>query len=379
MSTIAVLAVLWLQAQAPMPGQGPLTPEGQTAPSPLSALTQPKIPELTPEQKAERLMARLTSLEARIAALRKVAGASDDPGGASPEAPPATLEGIRDALNDIARDLHRKGRPLELRAVASDAAARFKSRVPPDDAFTPAPETKSVAIPPPSMMPTTPTAATTTAVSIPDIDTARAGDVICRVDGKDIRRGDLEAAVALRMRRLPGGNRTSAARLALGQSLVPIAALKSRRGPEVDALLARAKGLREEIVSGKRTFDACARAEATDKMGRAFGGLLDGVAPSMFSDADLAVLDKLKPGDVSEPFVDGNCVTLLQLIQEKAGVEPAAAVAGVTPPASPTIQARRLRLGLAPGAEKSAELEIADAAYDAVMPGGYPRKAKSGK
>jgi PPIC-type PPIASE domain len=373
MSTIA-LALCCLQATAPrpLPIQGPgMGADSQSTPSPLTALTQPKIPELTPDQKAERMVSRLTSLEARIAQLRKVAGDTSDPNaGPAVAPPPATLEGIRDALNDLARELYRKGRPLELRTTADEVSEHLKARRPSLESFAPAPDAKTAR---PNVAPanTTPVPPAPVA-AYPDADPSRVDEIVVSVAGSPIRRGEVESAIALRMRRIPGGSRTTAARLVLGQSLVPIAALRGTRAKEVDALLARAKALREEITSGKRTCEEVARAESTDKLGKAFGGLLDGVGPALFSDAELAALEKLKPGEISEPFLDANGVTILQLLEE---TKPDAGGAPVAP-STPIIKARRIRLGLDPGAEKTAEMEIPNASFEPFLPAAQPRKKK---
>ncbi|MFN0204890.1 MAG: peptidylprolyl isomerase [Planctomycetota bacterium] len=273
--------------------------------------TAPPRPTLSPEELASRFAESLTGLAGRVNSLRRLANLGD-PSGEAPKPPAGTIDAIRRILGDITREIHLRAHPIELKVAGSTAEslASPAARSIPAASIKTAPEMKRTAI-------TNVNITTTQGPGYPAIDASKADQIVYRVGGVEIRRGEIDNIVLALAKFQPETNLEFHGAKAVRGGVLPRALRKSSLPEGADAIVQKAKSLRDEIASGKRTFEDAARELSDDPSTKPFGGLCDGWKPSLLQPLELAVMASMKPGEISEPFMMTSGMEFIQLIEIK--------------------------------------------------------------
>ena len=91
---------------------------------------------------------------------------------------------------------------------------------------------------------------------------------------------------------------------------------------QLAAALQKAKDIREQIVSGKLTFEDAVKNYSEDPRAKLTAGLVDGAMASFLNESEHVAISKLKPGEISQPFLFGSSVEIVRLEKIEAAVNP---------------------------------------------------------
>lgn len=356
------------------PQVGP--PQGTPGVTPIPGGQPASRPKPSDAEIQARLTDSLGIMINRIAALRRISN-TPAPVGTNPPAPAPTIEAIRDTIGEITREVQRRAVSLEL-TLAGETAEKLcnsSARVIPRHGFSAAPELK-MAQPTPNTPAGSPSpGATASGATLPAFDATKAADVIFRVNGVAITRGELESMVSAMARWSPEIPKETHAQRALNGAIVPLALRRAKMGNSSDPIIARAKTARDEIVAGKKTFEAMAQEISEDPATKKFGGLLDGWRPDSLTPFERTALADLKPGEISQPFMTGSAVELLQLIEANVNE---------MKPSESTFKLRRIMISLnQPGdlasLVKASRADVLDERYESFLPAQLERNVVAPK
>lgn len=367
--SFALATTLLLQNPTPIP-PGPAPQGGAPVVQPALGgqsnvvqppASQPAPPPLTQEQIVERVALQITGLATRIQSLRKMGNVTTAPEAPGAPAAKPTLDELQRSVGEIARETQRRAQPLEVKLAASVAEELLARRgAPLAGGFVPAPEPKATVQP--------------TAVAegpvFPAFDPAKANDVLYRIGNTPITRGELEGLMQAVRPSMAEASVEQLAQAVLRRSLVQSAAIRNAVPEQVAAAMKKAKEIRENVTSGKLTFEQAVKESSDEVTARTFGGLIDGMAMGALTDAEILALSTMKPGDLSQPFLTSSNVELLQLESVTPGATPA----------STTYKFRRLLVSVdlgVPAKERfskatsilmSARIEVLEPAYEGFLP-----------
>lgn len=363
-------AVALIQTPFPVP-QGPPAPgvepvPGAVNPNAASALPPPPSPEVM----AERIAIQATGLGVRIQSLRRIAGLGPGVDAASVAAPESrpSLDTLRALLGEVSRELQVRAHALEVKSASETASSLLQHRSIDLTGFRPAPDRKEA-----------PAGARPDAEGpvLPAADPSRASDVVFRVGSIPITRGDIDEMVSLVHPVMGEASREQVATAVLRRTLVQSAVLRNAFPAQVADALARAKQIRDDVKSGKSSFEEAVKQKSEETAVKTFGGLVDGATPAVLSDFELRALARLKPGELSEPFLSHASVEVVELLE----VHPSD-----LSPLQTTYKFRRLVLGVdmgVPASERFSKLgqlvlstpvDVVDAAYESFLPPNVQRK-----
>lgn len=365
----SVILTIVQAPQGPNPPQGNNAPPVQTQPPGVQQLPAadqvPPAPKMSQEEIAARLAEQLTGLAGRVQSLRRLANAGSNVSEPDPKSiPAATIEGVRRALGEISAEVQRRARGIELKVAANTAlrlAEPDSRKLTLSTGVKPAPE-------PPRAAPGTAAAAQQLQAPtshLPEFDPAKAELVVYKINGIPVTRGEIEELTAPLLKWTPELGKDTLAQRAISSAIIPLAVRKAKQANEIAPILAKAKALRADIVAGRRTFEDAAKELSEDPSTKPFGGLLDGWRPGLLLPFELAALAKLKPGDVSEPFLTASAVEILQLIE---------VTENTARMSDSTLKLRRIMFTIGGGASellslvKQAQVEVIDQRYDEMLP-----------
>lgn len=344
--------------------QGPappaINPPGvQPLPAGVNPVAPPaNRPTLSPEEIAARFADQLTGLAGRANSLRRLANLGD-PSGDPPKPPAGTIDAIRRLLGDITREIHLRAHPIELKVAGktAESLASPSARMLPQGSFKTAPEVKRA----PGITVNTTVAA---GPQYPPIDLSKANEIIFKLGGIEIRRGEIDNIVMAMARFSPETSLEIHGERALRGALVPLALRKANLPETAQAVIQKVKTLRDEIANGKRTFEDSARELSDDPSTKQFGGLCDGWKPTLLTPLELAVVASMKPGGISEPFMITSGMEFIQLIELQQN--PAK-------PAEGEVRMRRIILSFnlpnnIATLTKAANVEVFNADYEPFLP-----------
>jgi hypothetical protein len=303
-----------VQGGAPKPGpiQPGLTGAQPDGTKPASA---PAPIPLTPEQIQDRLAVQLTGLATRVQALRKLGNITAAPPNSGKVGLDAngkpTLEWLRTIVGEIAREVLRRGQAIEVPAAAQTAERLLAIRTIPKKGFIAAPESKLTAEPPRPEGPVLP-------ADNPEL----ASEVIYRVGAAPITRGELYAMLTALKPYSPESTAEQIAKTSISRALIPSAVVAANFPSQLAAALQKAKDIREQIVSGKLTFEDAVKNYSEDPRAKLTAGLVDGAMASFLNESEHVAISKLKPGEISQPFLFGSSVEIVRLEKIEAAVNP---------------------------------------------------------
>jgi hypothetical protein len=363
---------LWLLAfvaQIPVPQNQPVQP-GLANPGEVKPASAPAMPPpLTPEQIADRLSLQITGLANRIQTLKKYANVTTSVDASTIPAPESrpSLDALRNMAGEVSREMQVRAHAIEARIASGAADGLLKSREAPHGGFKPAPDA-IVKEAPPGAAPV---------IALPALDPTKAGEIIYKLGKATITRGELETMVEALRPYMPEATMEQVASAVIRRSLIPLAVARDSFPEEIMVAFKKAKTLREEVVEKKLTFEESVKKNSEEKVAKAFGGLMDGATAMILTDFEHAAISKLKPGEVSEPFMTSVSVEIVELIEKTPG------------PTMPqtTFKFRRLVLGVDMGPDREATLVnkqltanviVLDPRYETFLPPNVKRTVTPG-
>lgn len=361
--TLSIAGLATASTQAPQDPVAPANPPGvQQLPGPDPNAVPASRPAMPPEEIAARFADQITGLAGRAMALRKLAGLGN-PQGEPTSRPQANLDDIRRFLGMISKEIHLRAHPIELRVASTTAVklAETSARAIPPTTVKPAPELKR---------PVAPNVTGDTVTSrMPPMDPTKATDVVFKVGSIEITRGELESHVQTMAHFIPEWTADVHCERLLRSAIIPLALRRANLPANANEVMQKAKTLRDEIAAGKRDFEATARELSDDPSTKPTGGLCDGWKPQAITAFELATVAKLKPGEISEPFIITTGVEFIQLIELQQNPSKMS---------DSSIKMRRLVLSFKLENDlasllKNANIEVYDPAYEPFLPGAIAR------
>jgi hypothetical protein len=372
----AVAAPIFQNPPLPQNPSGPsvtpgLAPQGGDAVNTASQPAMPPPP--TTEQILERLALQVTGLSARIQSLRKTVGSGPAVDAASVPAPESrpSVDTLRTMVGEVSRELQMRAHAIEVKPSAETASRMLRDRTISLAGFKPAPETKAVPGGP---------GVNGGGPALPAFDKKKAAEVIFNVGATPITRGELEELVGIIRPFVPEATPEQVASMILRRTLIQSAVLRNAFPEQVAAAVMKAKQIHADVAAGKLGFEDAVKQHSEETAVKTFGGLIDGANAGNVSDFEHRAMAKMKPGEISEPFVANATVEILQLLE----VKPAA-----TPPQT-TYKYRRLVLGVdmgVPASERFSKIAqlvmttavtVVNPAYEPFLPPSVQRGATSG-